>query len=249
MTFQEKTQELQPYLIGIRYLEKMVVVDVVFKEEWNIPEDQHVKKLKGDKDVNYYMIYSETEGVGLDELLAYVEKTITLNNEREEKHKLLVNTVNKLKELFKKNNLSKLRKLKFTFEDETMIPELSELDDTSSENKKEEAPIIETPIAEPALAEISEVASQPTTYLDENKNPIPLTEEDKEIIEEERRAEVNRKLLAEKKKQTVVSKISGKVELPPKRTIQDAITNESVNNACNCSEEEFCSKCMDSKGL
>ena len=64
--------------------------------------------------MNYFMIFSETNGIGLDELLGYVERTIKLNQEREKKHELLKAKVNELKEIFKKNSLSKLTRLKFS---------------------------------------------------------------------------------------------------------------------------------------
>lgn len=241
---QETLNTLQPYVIGIRYVEKMVVVDVVFKEEWNIPEDPNIKKIKGDKEVNYYMLYSETEGVGLDELLGYVSKVISLNLEREEKHKLLIVKINQLKELFKKNNLNKLMRLKFIMEEEHMLPMLTDIDDDVSEEEIEESSAITiTEIIE--TMDQKELPKQPAVYLDENKQPIPLTEEDLEIIEEEKRAELNRKILAEKKQQTGVAKIASKVELP-KRKIQEAITDQ--NQTCACGEEQACPKCIDRKG-
>ena len=84
---QKTLDSLQPYVIGIRYLEGTPLVDAVFKEGWTVPEDPSVKKIKGNDELNYYMIFSETQGIGLDELLEYVAKTIKLNEEREKKHK------------------------------------------------------------------------------------------------------------------------------------------------------------------
>ena len=44
----QKTLDLlQPYVIGIRYVEGTPVIDAVFKDGWTIPEDQKIKKLKG----------------------------------------------------------------------------------------------------------------------------------------------------------------------------------------------------------
>ena len=63
---------------------------------------QKVKKIKGNDDMNYFMLFSEVEGIGLDELLNYVKKTIDVNIEREKKHDLLRIKVNELKEVFKK---------------------------------------------------------------------------------------------------------------------------------------------------
>jgi hypothetical protein len=55
----------------------------VFKEGWTVIEDANIKKVKGDDGLNYYMIFSEIKGIGLDELLNYVGKVIKANLERE----------------------------------------------------------------------------------------------------------------------------------------------------------------------
>jgi hypothetical protein len=59
-----------------------------------------LKKNKGNEEMNYYMLFSEVAGVGLDELLTLL-KTIKFNIEREKKHELLRTMVNDLKEIFK----------------------------------------------------------------------------------------------------------------------------------------------------
>ena len=76
---QKTLDSLQPYVIGIRYLEGMPVVDVVFKPEWSVQEDPRIKMMKGNDEVNYYMLFSEVKGIGLDELLGFVDKNIKLN--------------------------------------------------------------------------------------------------------------------------------------------------------------------------
>jgi len=86
---QKTLDSLQPYVIGIRYLEGTPLVDAVFKEGWTVPDDNKVKKVRGNEEMNYYMLFSEVAGVGLDDLLDYVKKTIDLNIEREKKHDLL----------------------------------------------------------------------------------------------------------------------------------------------------------------
>ena len=112
-TIQKTLDSLQPYVIGIRYLEGTVLVDAVFKEGWTVPEEPKIKTVKGDDCMIYYMLFSEVKGIGLDELLAYVSKVIKINLEREKKHELLRAKVNELKELFKRYSLEKLIGLKF----------------------------------------------------------------------------------------------------------------------------------------
>jgi len=232
---QKTLDSLQPYVIGIRYLEGTPLVDAVFKDGWTVPDDQSVKKIKGNDELNYYMIFSETKGIGLDELLDYVAKTIKLNEEREKKHELLKVKVNELKELFKRTTLAKLSRLKFTFADEDLVPKLDdfEVDDTYDEIS-----------AEHPTVELPEKPIEQIIYVDENKTPIQLTEEEKEILEEEARAERNRKAIAQKKKPSPAAKI----ELPPKKKIEMAIADD-YDSDCECGPDEACSKCIDKKGF
>ena len=220
---------LQPYVIGIRYLEGLPLVDTVFKEGWTVPDDPRITKVKGDEGMNYYMIYSENKVVGIDDLLSFVDKTIKLNQEREKKHELLRTKVEELKRIFKDNPLSKLSRLKFTFTEEDIVPPISEFDLNIDEEPQSDLPkvteISDEPYNEPVIytAEMIEAMeaeeeqnmsqmTRPLQYLDENGNPIEYTEEELEMIEEEARAERNRQLFKNKK-----NEMTSKVELPPRR--------------------------------
>ena len=226
---QKTLDSLQPYVIGIRYLEGTPLVDAVFKEGWTVPEDPKVKKVKGNDEMNYFMLFSEIEGIGLDELLAYVKKTIDINVEREKKHDLLKEKVNELKEVFKKNSLDKLKRLKFSFAEEDLVPKLDDfdVDDTYDESFEEEV-VTETVESNLYPENVEEYATsdekefeepidpQQHTFLDENGNPIELSEEELEIIEEEERARKNMEYLKGKKQTDKIKNVSSKVELPPR---------------------------------
>lgn len=258
---QKTLDSLQPYVIGIRYLEgKIPVVDAVFKDGWSILEDPKIEKAKGDESLNYYMIFSEKPGVGLDDLLAYVERVIKANQDREKKHDLLKAKVNELKELFKKHSLSKLTTLKFTFKEEDLVPNLNDFDvdidepiapppapsiAPSSEQHFEEETI--APVQPPAQQTVN---NQPATYLDENGKPIELTEEELELLEEERRAERNRQAMASKQpaKPKPANNMAKKVELPPKRKPEMVAADRDTDTDCDCGPDEACDKCIDSKG-
>jgi hypothetical protein len=129
---QKTLDALQPYVIGIRYLEGYPVVDAVFKDGWTLPDSDSIKKVKGNEEMNYFMLFSEKNGVGLDELLEFVDLVIKVNVEREKKHELLKEKVNELKELFKKTSLVKLKRLKFSFNEEDLVPELEDFDLTET---------------------------------------------------------------------------------------------------------------------
>jgi len=236
---QKTLDSLQPYVIGIRYLEGTALVDVVFKEGWTVIDDPTIKKIKGDEGLNYYMIFSESPNVGIDELLNYVSRVIKLNFEREKKHELLRVKVNELKEMFKKYNLAQLSRLSFTFGEEDLLPAISELDNEPElpiTNPKQE--YIEEPIE-------AETFKEQPNNVDEGE----ISEEDREILEEEARAARNLKILENQKKISGTKAIARKVELPPKPKIETVITQKESISDCNCGPNEFCNKCMDEKGL
>lgn len=255
-SLQKTLDSLQPYVIGIRYLEGTPVVDAVFKEGWTVPEDSNIKKAKGNDELNYYMIFSEVKGIGLDDLLNYVDKTIKVNLEREKKHDLLRTKVNELKEIFKKNSLTKLQRLNFTFAEEELVPNLNDFD-IDIDDELEEIAI--QPTLQPIYGEeVDEVEDyQPineqqeiAAYLDENGNPIEMTEDELELLQEEARAERNRKAFGNKKQTSNINNQSKKVELPPKKKMEMVMSDDDydTNTDCECEPNEACSKCIDSKG-
>lgn len=237
---QKTLDSLQPYVIGIRYQDGVPLVDALFKEGWVIPDDSSIKKLKGNEEVNYFMIYSDQPSIGVDELLGYVEMVIKLNQEREKKHELLRVRVNELKEIFKKNSLKTLTRLKFTISEEELLPELDEFDLDSLDSTPEI-------MAEPTTQElpyVEEINTQtPQTYLDAEGNPIELTDEEKEILEEEARGERNRQLLTQKHNKVIKNNTLKNIELPPK-TKTKTVTS---NGTCDCGSDEACAICIDNK--
>ena len=236
---EERLGKLQPFLIGIRYLNGTALVDAVFKEGWTIPDDPNVKKVRGNEEQNYYMLFSEIPGIGLDELLVFVDKTIKINIEREKKQELLVTMVNELKIIFKQNTLSKLKTLKFEFK-EDLINDIEQFD----LKLEEELPTI--PIVENYSVTFNEEI--PSSFVDENGKPIEEfepTEEDLEMIAEEARAEKNRLYLESKKNKSKT--IFNKVELPPKKKVQVPVSEYNYETECDCGEEEACHLCIDKK--
>lgn len=237
---QKTLDSLQPYVIGIRYVEGTALVDVVFKDGWTVLDDPNIKKVKGNQELNYFMFYSESSNVGIDELLNHVDKIIKANQEREKKHELLRVKVDELKELFKKNSLTRLTRLKFVIGEEDFLPKLDEFEVDEL--------LIDTQETTPnPIEKEEEIIAENVSYLDENGKSIELTEEEKEIMEEEARAEKNRKAIANRKN-TTTSKIANKIDLPPKKKIEMAIAdNDNYEYECDCGEDEACSKCIDKK--
>lgn len=250
MTNIEKTLDsLQPYVIGIRFLKTVPVVDVVLNEGWTLPEDANITRTKGDEALNYHMIHSDVAGVGLDRLLEYVDRTIKINLEREKKHELLKAKVNELKEVFKKSSLDKLKRLKFAFGDEDFVGAMSDIDVEIDEMVEPKKQVSYTRIPdEPEYIEptfVEESITPTTEFLDEEGKPIAMTEEEKELAEEEARAARNLKILESRKaSKPQTQSIAKKIELPPKR--KPAVVN--YETGCECADDEACEKCIDSKG-
>lgn len=225
---QNTLDALQPYVIGIRYLEGVPVIDVVFKPNWTLPESDTIKKVRGNDELNYYMLFSEVKGVGLDELLEFVDKTIKLNLERENKLEFLKLKVNELKELFKKHSLAKLKGLKFVItEDEPQFDEF-ELEE-----------VIESHPSSESIQPQQNVVEVKTEILTEG-----LTEDEIEIIEEEKRAE-NFKRVKNTENWSSKMKQINSIELPPK---PEPVFAEYSDSECSCDENSACSKCIDRKG-
>jgi len=128
MKIQDKLTSLRPYVIGIRYVQNLQIVDAVFKDGWIVAETEKVKKEIVDTAQNYYMFYSEDANTTIDELLDHVEEIINFNIEREQKQELLKQKVKELQKIFKDNPLTKLEKLKFTFSQSELLD--IDIDDT-----------------------------------------------------------------------------------------------------------------------
>ena len=151
---QERLNALRPYVIGIRYLQGIQLVDAVFKDGWNVPESQIIQKERVDGDENYYMFFSNSEDIDIDDLLDYVQEIIDLNIEREKKYELLKSKVAELQKIFKENSLTKLQKLKFTFNEPDIIPTLMDMDKVDDDinldyDESDDVPQMPEPVKQP----------------------------------------------------------------------------------------------------
>lgn len=219
-SIQDRLNKLQPYVVGIRYTQGMTVVDVLLKEKWVAPKSEIIKFEKVDNEPNYYMFYSLKEDIGVDELLDYIGNIIKLNLDNEEKLVLFKTKVKELQDVFKLNELAKLKTLKFTFGtvlngDIGDIVDISddEIDINESlmikpDNQKQEA------IVEPPKNSEKVIPSQKQTSTPKNKHgKIELPPKGPIKLED--------------------------YNLPEHET----------NGDCNCGPNEACPKCMDSKDM
>jgi len=144
MSIDKRIAELRPYVMGIRYVKDMPVVDVSIKEGWQVYQSDLIQYTASQKTPNYYMFFSDDKSVGFDELMNHVANVIKDNVEIEQKRDLLKAKITELQALFNEKSLEELSTLQFTFK-ENSIPELSkeEIDrikgaDKSEPPKKEE---------------------------------------------------------------------------------------------------------------
>jgi len=234
---QKTLDSLQPYVIGIRYIEKMTVVDTIFKTGWLLPESKVVKKAKGeDESLNYYMIFSDVAGIGLDEILEYVSHVIKINVDREKKHELLRAKVNELKEFFKKHTLTQLTKLKFVLAEDELVPQLNDFDVEDTLDEVDPEPVVqENQFISPSIPAVETGDSYEPQIQHSQES---LSEEEQEILAEEARAaNYLRKREAEKLNGAVKAK--QKVELPPRKKIGEAIMSNTAMPDCDCGPLEY----------
>lgn len=113
MSLQERLKNLRPYVVGIRFVKEMPVVDVNLKDNWVTLKSDKVSINKSEKVNNYYMFYSQDTGIEIDEILNFVERVIDYNKESEAKDTLLKTYISTLKELFENSSYEQLKKLEF----------------------------------------------------------------------------------------------------------------------------------------
>jgi len=128
MMIKERLNNLRPYVRGVRFVKDMAVVDVVFKDGWDVYENNVVTYKLSKSSNNYYMFFpKDQESSDFDTLLDHIEDIIDNNIERENKLVLLKAKVEELKVLFDSKPLSELERLKFKIEDIEILPKLEEL--------------------------------------------------------------------------------------------------------------------------
>jgi hypothetical protein len=232
---QEKLDSLQPYVVGIRYLHGMQIVDAVFKEGWSVPTSDTIKKEFVDETQNYYMFYTEKEGITIDDLLEYVEGIIDVNIEREKKYVLLKSKVEELKKLFKEKSLNELEELKFSFNKPGVMPSLSDMDNFD----------LKDGVVEETVKKDNKPMVEPTkdTQTSKKKNNL------ESIVEGlEGKLDSSIKHPLGQDKPSNLTNIKGqKIELPPKDKKIVVEEYEVPNVVCKCGPGDVCPACEEER--
>jgi len=219
MNIEKRIKSLQPYVIQMRFTNGVGIVDAVFKDGWKVPTSKTIDAVKGeDKTVNYYMFYTEKEDLGLDDVLDYIEQVINMNVEREKKYELLKVKTEELKDVFRKNPLSKLQNMQFVLGGEKLIP------DNMPEDFDDMTVIDE--VNTPSQEDVVE-SNTPEVIVEEPQNSVS----DSEIIE----TPVPPRKIGNQE-----------IELPPKGNIVLEEYTEP-NIVCNCTGDDMCPVCMEEK--
>ena len=119
MSFFKEIEDIAPYLLSINnFGSKYYSIDVKSPSDWVIPNefnDNNITKFDVDGAIGIRFI-CEFKEEDVEKLLLKVRDFIRINEERVRKDVLYAKTIELLKEVFDKNSLDKLKKLKFYFD-------------------------------------------------------------------------------------------------------------------------------------
>jgi hypothetical protein len=125
-------ENLKPYFIGLRLVEKYYIVEIQIKNSWVIPNKgniEHEKTKEGG-----VLFYSEN---GFDDMITFIESEIIKPNlELEEKERLLTSKVEELKRVFESNSLDKLQTLRFSTDGDVLKLNMSKNESTENISSK-----------------------------------------------------------------------------------------------------------------
>ncbi len=240
-TIQNRLTALKQYVHGIRFVENFPIVDVILKENWTIPKSNTIVNAEVDKSIYHYIFTSEKEGI--DEILDFVEHTVNLNLEREQKQILFKEKIKEMQEFFKKHKLTELVNMRFSLEDEKDLENDIYEEDIDNTNLKINN------MTEPENkedGEIKPIVIENTEQLKEIFDEKPIIREN--MTEEEREEEeaIARAKAFRDNKEKFKLNGSKPIVKQNNNVVQQNIKSQGT---CNCSDDNFCNVCIESKGF
>lgn len=130
---QERFNELQPYLRGVKISGQYSIVECILKNTWRIDgilESVKHKSFGESEEYKGYVGYMFWSEDSIDRLIDILEYIINTNIEIEQKQALLRSKVEELKKMFEDKSLEELKSLKFSSETDMAL-------NSSSKNKPE----------------------------------------------------------------------------------------------------------------
>jgi len=250
----KRFEDLQPYVLAMRFNKGLTVIDTMFKEGWVVPVSEDIGfETIADKP-NYYMLYPKVDEAGISEILDYVQYVIDINVEREMKYNLLLQKVKELEELFKRSSLSKCESLKFTFDEvkKTMSEGMSLKDmpldivEPAPVTKPVQKVSKQAPRIEVGAQPMENKVNQPLPTIKVQDGEPPLTQ----VVEREVSADVdawNKQTQAEGVTARVGNEI---IDLPPRNNKVELETFDVPEIICNCDPRDpnqVCPVCYEQK--
>ena len=115
---QERFNQLQPYLRGVKLAGEFSVVECILKNTWKIdgiiPEGIQYKSGKESEEHRGYVSHMFWAEETIDDIVNALEIVINTNIEMEQKQALLRSKVEELKKMFEDKSLDELKALKFS---------------------------------------------------------------------------------------------------------------------------------------
>jgi hypothetical protein len=132
---QERFNELQPYLRGVKLAGEYSVVECILKNTWKIDgivtEGIQYKSGKESEEHKGYVSHMFWGEDSIDNLVNALEVVVNTNIEMEQKQALLRSKVEELKRMFEDKSLDELKGLKFSSEMDVTLkvkkPETSQI--------------------------------------------------------------------------------------------------------------------------
>jgi hypothetical protein len=139
---QERFNQLQPYLRGVKLAGEFSVVECILKNTWKIdgiiPEGIQYKSGKESEEHRGYVSHMFWAEETIDDIVNALEIVINTNIEMEQKQALLRSKVEELKKMFEDKSLDELKALKFSSDiDVTIKVEPQKIKEVSKTNVTE----------------------------------------------------------------------------------------------------------------
>ena len=154
MKLGERIAKNQQFIQNVQITGGLNIVQVAYPKEWVVIPDSkgNISITKDENGMVYY--YSKMDVSTLEDILDHVEYTVSENQEIELKKQMLVDRIEELKRLFDNNNMEKLSKLKFVFDEPLKVNGKTQKKTKGKQKKtvtpeiQEQQPIMEEEIEE-----------------------------------------------------------------------------------------------------
>lgn len=113
---QDKINKIDKYFKGMELTNGTFIVNVKYEPKWGVypSDDDTIKVTPSEEKADEWFYYAKASERTIDDIFELIEATVDSNLAAIEKYKLLMEKFDELKELFSKEELERLKTLKFT---------------------------------------------------------------------------------------------------------------------------------------